>query len=500
MGKRASGILLHISSLPSKYGIGDFGPQAYKFADFLAAGRQSYWQVLPLNPPTLRKNPYSPYNCLSAFAGNTFLISPELLYKEGFLVKNDIRRMPKFRKDKVSYKTVIPYKNKLLNKAYGAFRNKPKPADFDRFCAENKDWLEDFSVFAALRKSLCFSLWCNWPYKLKERTNKTIESIKVKLYDEIEREKFLQYMFFKQWHSLKNYCNQHGIMLIGDISFYVAYDSADVWAHPEIFELYRNKRPKYVAGVPPDYFSRNGQLWGNPVYNWNILKNRGYFWWEKRIEQSLKMFDLVRIDHFRGFSAFWQVPANAATAAKGKWVKGPGKDFFDKCFKKRSMLKRVIAEDLGHITPEVRHLIKTLRIPGMRVLLFAFDGDSPANTHHPNNHTRNSIVYTGTHDTNTIRGWFEREAKARQKKCLSEYTVKKIIADSVHWELIRLAMSSVADLVIIPMQDILGLGAESRMNHPGTVKNNWTWRVKASQVTFRKAQKLAKMTEIAGRS
>jgi 4-alpha-glucanotransferase len=498
--KRASGILLHISSLPSNYGIGDLGPQAYKFADFLTAGKQSYWQVLPLNPPTLRKNPYSPYNCSSAFAGNTFLISPQLLYQEGFLVKKDIQQIPEFPGDKVNYKTVIPYKTKLLKKAFVAFRNKPKPDEFVRFCTENKNWLEDFSIFAALRKSLGFCLWCDWPYKLKERTNKTIKSIKVKLYDEIEREQFLQYMFFKQWYSLKSYCNQHGIKLIGDISFYVAYDSADVWANPEIFKLYRNKRPKYAAGVPPDYFSRNGQLWGNPVYNWHTLKSRRYFWWKKRVEQSLKMFDLVRIDHFRGFSAFWQVPAHATTATKGRWVTGPGKDFFDKSFKKSSMLKKVIAEDLGHITPDVHRLIKVLRIPGMRVLLFAFDGNRQANPHHPNNHIRNSVVYTGTHDTNTIRGWFEREAKARQKKCLYEYTDKKITASSVHRELIRLAMNSVADLVIIPMQDILGLGVESRMNHPGTVRNNWTWRMKASQITSRKAQKLAKMTEITDRS
>lgn len=500
MKKRASGILLHISSLPSKYGIGDFGPQAYKFADFLAAGKQSYWQVLPLNQPTLRKNPYSPYNCLSAFAGNTFLISPELLYQEGFLLKKDIRRIPKFPGDKVNYKTVIPYKTKLLNKAFEAFRNKPRPADFDRFCTDNKEWLEDFSIFVALRKKLGSYLWCDWPYKLGERNIKTINFFKVELYDEIEREKFLQYMFFRQWYSLKHYCNQHGIRLIGDISFYVAYDSADVWTHPEIFKLNKSKRPEYVAGVPPDYFSRNGQLWGNPVYNWKTLKKENYCWWEKRIEQNLKLFDLVRIDHFRGFLSFWQVPAGAVTAKKGRWAAGPGEDFFNKCLKKQTMLKRVIAEDLGHITPDVRHLMKELHLRGMRVLLFAFDGDSSKNPHYPRNHIRNSVVYTGTHDTNTVRGWFDREAKAQQKRRLYEYIGKKITAAESPRELMHLAMSSVADLVIVPMQDVLGLGVEGRMNHPATVRNNWIWRLRSSQITSAKSQELACLTKDSGRA
>jgi len=257
--------------LPSKYGIGDLGHKAYEFVDFLVAAKQSYWQVLPLNPPTLRKNPYSPYNCLSAFAGNTFLISPELLYQEGFLVKKDIRPIPRFPGDKVNYKAVIPYKKKLLQKAFEAFRNKPKPAEFNKFCTDNNNWLEDFSIFAALRKKLRPCLWCDWPYKLRERNKSAIESVKIEAQDEVDREKFLQYIFFKQLRLLKHYCNLHGIRLIGDIPFYVAYDSADVWAHPEIFKLNKSKRPKYVAGVPPDYFSSNGQLWGNPVYNWNNL-------------------------------------------------------------------------------------------------------------------------------------------------------------------------------------------------------------------------------------
>ena len=500
MRKRASGILLHISSLPSKYGIGDLGPKAYEFVDVLVAAKQNYWQVLPLNPPTLRKNLYSPYNCLSAFAGNTFLISPELLYQEGLLVAKDIRPITKFPKNRVDYKTIIPYKTKLLKKAFEAFRNKPKLADFDQFCIDNKDWLEDFSIFAALSKKLGPCLWCDWPSELREKNDKTIKATKVELYDEIEKEKFLQYIFFKQLRSLKHYCNQHGIRVIGDIPFYVAYDSADVWAHPEIFKLSKSKRPKYVAGVPPDYFSGKGQLWGNPVYNWNNLKKEVYFWWKKRIEQNLKLFDLVRIDHFRGFLAFWQVPANAVTAAKGRWVAGPGKDFFNKCLKKHTIRKRVIAEDLGHITPDVRHLIKKLHLRGMRVLLFAFDGDSLKNPHYPRNHIRNSVVYTGTHDTNTVRGWFDREARAQQKTRLYEYIGKKITAAAAPRELVRLAMSSVADLVIVPMQDVLGLGIEGRMNRPATVRNNWIWRLQSFQITSRKIQELASLTKDSGRS
>lgn len=451
--------------------------------------------MLPLSPPTLRKNPYSPYNCLSAFAGNDLLISPELLYQEGFVAKKDIRLISRLPKDKVRYKTVIPYKTTLLKRAFEVFWKKPKPDAFEQFCVDNQPWLEEFSIFAALRKKLGLYLWCRWPSKLRESDREAVKSVKVELHDEIEREKFIQYVLFTQWYSLKHYCNRRGIRLIGDIPFYVAYDSADVWARPEVFKLNSSRRPEYVAGVPPDYFSRTGQLWGNPVYDWNSLKKDDYSWWKQRIAHNLKMFDLVRIDHLRGFVAFWQVPAGVLTAAKGRWVAGPGKDFFDKCFETRFMLGRVIAEDLGHITPTVRHLMERLHLRGMRVLLFAFDGDSLRNPHHPCNHTRNSVVYTGTHDTNTVRGWFDREAGTQQKAYLYKCLGREIAAAAVPAELARLAMNSVAELVIIPMQDVLGLGAEARMNRPGTTKNNWTWRLRSDQITPDKIQKLSSLTQ-----
>ena len=498
--KRSSGILLHISSLPSSFGIGDLGPVAYEYADFLAAAKQSYWQILPLNPPTLRRDSYSPYDCLSAFAGNTLSVSPELLYQNGLLDKADIRPAAEFPKDRVCYKKVIPYKAKLLNKAYENFRSRSKPQDFGKFVTNNKDWLENFLIFAALRKKFGPRLWCGWPFNLRERGGETIISAKAELHDEIERERFAQYTLFTQWHSLKLYCNRRGIRFIGDIPFYVAYDSSDVWAHPEIFKLSRAKKPECLAGVPPDYFSSTGQMWGNPVYNWRALKKDNYSWWKRRIGHNLKMFDLVRIDHFRGFVASWQIPAGAAIAAEGRWVTGPGRHFFETCFEKRSVLKRIIAEDLGRITPAVRRLMERFHLRGMRVLLFAFDGNSRSNPHYPCNHVRDSVVYTGTHDTNTVRGWFDQEAGIEQKAGLCECLGQEITPAAAPGELVRLAVNSVADLVIVPMQDVLGLGAGARMNHPGTTKNNWTWRLRSDQIIPDKVQELSNLTECSGRS
>lgn len=508
MQKRASGILLHITSLPSKCGIGDFGPEACHFADLLVRAKQSYWQVLPLTP-LIPSPPYSPYNGLSAFAGNTLLISPELLYRQSLLTRKDIQRAspnalfrqarPAFPKTRVDYRLAISYKTKLLHIAFERFKTMPRRPDYKLFCLKNKSWLDNFATFVALRQHFWPRLWCNWPAELRDRKKQALKSIKTQLKDTINREKFFQYLFFKQWLALKCYCNQRGIRIIGDIPIYVAFDSADVWAHPKIFKLTGKKKPRVVGGVPPDFFSRSGQLWGNPIYDWQVLKNTGYPWWIRRVEHNLTLFDIVRLDHFRGFVAYWQVPADKKTAKSGKWVKGPKEDFFNKLFR-RFPSKPIIVEDLGHITRDVIALIEKFQLPCMKILQFAFGGDSVTNSHCLHNHVKNCVVYTGTHDNNTIRGWFEKEAKPKQKKKLFDYLGRKVPASQVHWELIRLAMSSVGNLTIIPIQDVLGLGEQGRMNRPGTVEGNWSWRLRPNQITTPTIRKLAKLTQTYGRA
>jgi 4-alpha-glucanotransferase len=497
MGKRASGILLHITSLPSKYGIGDFGPQAYKFADFLARAGQSYWQVLPLSPINSKGN-YSPYNCTSAFASNTLFISPELLYQQGLLTKKDIQNRPAFPKGQVDYRKANSYKKRLLNTAYEHFKDSRKISDYEQFCLENKGWLEDYATFVALSRHFRPRRWCNWPAGLKNRKKSALKSLRGQLQDAIDLEKFLQFVFFKQWFSLKKYCNHQGVRLIGDIPIYVDYDSADLWTHPEIFKLTKTGKPRFIAGVPPDSFSRTGQLWANPVYDWQVLKNTGYRWWIQRIKHNLSLFDIVRIDHFRGFVSYWQVPASHKTAEKGKWVDGPGEDFFNNLFRHFSP-PSFIVEDLGYITVDVRALVKKFQLLGTKVLLFAFDGDPKTNPHYPDNYVEDSAVYTSTHDCNTIRGWFEKEATQEQKKKLFCYLGRKVPVGKVHWELIRSAMDSVCNTVIIPIQDILGLGEQARMNHPATVRGNWRWQLRAGQITPAISKKLVKLSRLYGR-
>jgi len=506
--KRASGLLLHITSLPSKYGIGDLGPQAYKFADFLSRAKQKFWQMLPLNPLTLRQNPYSPYNCTSAFAGNTLLISPDLLYQQGLLLREDLQDCPRFAKSKVEYPKVVSYKTKLLNAAYQRFKVSKRQSDYKRFCAENATWLDDFALFVALRQHFGHILWCDWPAKLRDRYKDTIKTARNNFAEAINREKFLQYMFFKQLASLKSHCKRLGIKLIGDIPIYVAYDSADVWSNPEIFKLTKAKKPRFIAGVPPDYFSKTGQLWSNPVYDWAALKDTRYRWWLERIGHNLKLFDMVRIDHFRGFFAYWQVPAGSSTAAGGKWVKCPYDDFFHTLFKRFSP-QSIIAEDLGLITSDVKKFIEKHHLTGMRVLQFGFDGNLAKNPHFPANHIKNSIVYTGTHDNNTAAGWFAKDVTAAQKKILFACLGRKVSAHQINWELIKLAFASVSNLAIIPVQDILGLGESARMNRPATIKGNWQWRLNPGQLTPHTersdgpaseiSKRIAKLTQITGR-
>jgi 4-alpha-glucanotransferase len=496
MTRRGSGILLHITSLPSLYGIGDLGPEAYRFVDFLSETKQSFWQILPITS-TITVFGNSPYSSPSAFAGNPLFISPELLVEEGLLSRSDIENNPPFPKERVDYEAVTKYKNKLSGLAYENFRKRRKLSEFEQFCHENSFWLEDYALFVVLKGQLKSS-WNNWPGDIRDRKPELLKELREKFKDKIQMEKFLQYLFFKQWFSLKGYCNSKDIQIIGDIPIYVSFDSVEVWANSEIFKLDEKKKPTFVAGVPPDYFSKTGQRWGNPVYRWDVLKESGYSWWIRRMEHDLKLFDAIRLDHFRGFVAFWEVPEDEKTAINGKWVEAPVEDFFNTLVEHFSHLP-IIAEDLGLITPDVNEVMNRFGFPGMKVLIFAFGDDFPRGSYLPHNHVKNCLVYTGTHDNNTVKGWFRSEASPENKARFLKYIGREVREEEVHWEFIRLAMMSVADSCIIPMQDVLGLGEDARMNLPATTKGNWGWRLTPDQITPNVIERLKEMTETYGR-
>jgi 4-alpha-glucanotransferase len=498
MERRGSGILLHVTSLPSSFGIGDMGPSAYRFADFLAGAKQGFWQVLPVNPTcTVYGN--SPYSSFSAFAGNQHLISPELMVDDGILSAADIRCCPAFPDGKVNYRRAIIYKERLLSEAFARTRGQILfDRDFQRFCEENSYWLDDYSLFIPLKQHMNGMAWNMWPVELRDRLEASVDEWREKLRDSVLREKFLQYVFYRQWTSLKLYCEDKNIQIIGDIPIYVNLDSSDVWAHPDMFRLDHEKRPLTVTGVPPDYFSSTGQLWGHPVYDWDNLRAEGYLWWIRRIEQNLKLFHFFRLDHFRGFIAYWEVSAGEETAVNGRWTSAPARDFFNTLFRHFTYLP-LIAEDLGVITPDVREVINLFGFPGMRVLLFAFGENLPVHPYAPHNHVKHCVVYTGTHDNNTVRGWFRRETTPEMRERLSQYIGRKVSARNIHWEVIRLAMGSVADMVIIPMQDILGLGERQRMNLPGTSTGNWEWRLRQEQMTPSLSERLMNITGLYGR-
>ncbi|NIO48318.1 MAG: 4-alpha-glucanotransferase [Candidatus Aminicenantes bacterium] len=498
MRKRASGILLHVTSLPSLYGIGDFGSGAFRFIDFLSQAKQSYWQILPLNAMNSAFDT-SPYHIVSAFANNKLLISPELLAQEGLLNKADLESMPKFPQDRVNYRAVIIYKKNLFRKAFENFKKRKADYEFEKFCTENSSWLEDFAIFMALKTHFKGRVWSEWPVELRDRQPEAIQSLKKDLHDEIEMHRFLQYVFIKQWLLLKSYCHGKGIRIIGDMPIYVDYDSADCWTCPDIFKLDKNKRPYAVSGVPPDYFSKTGQLWGNPLYRWDVLKKEGYGWWIRRIENDIKLYDIARIDHFRGFVGYWEVPSKAKTAVKGKWVKAPALDFFNQLNKRFRRLP-IIAEDLGFITPDVKKVMEYFAFPGMKVLLFAFGKNDPMHPYLPHTYNKNCVVYTGTHDNNTVRGWLKKEAKHEDKRRVFRYLGRKVSGQEIHWEFIRLAMLSVANTVIIPMQDFLGLGEWARMNRPATSKGNWQWRLLPEQLSPALKDRLLEITRTYGRT
>ncbi|HSB12401.1 MAG TPA: 4-alpha-glucanotransferase [Blastocatellia bacterium] len=502
---RGSGILLHPTSLPGRFGIGDLGDEAYAFADFLAATKQSYWQVLPLGPTGYGD---SPYQCFSAFAGNPLLISPKRLADAGLLSYADLSDAPRFPAARVDFGRVIQYKTTLLEKAFENFKRSQDGtlrSAFLEFCHENDWWLEDYAFFRALKAAHRGVSWIDWEHKYARREQAALVAAQGTLHDKIEAERLFQYLFFKQWWALKGYCHERNIRIIGDAPIFVAYDSADVWAHPEMFKLDQEGRPTVVAGVPPDYFSRTGQLWGNPIYDWDAMRSAGFRWWMDRLRATLQTVDLLRIDHFRGFAACWEVPGGDETAERGSWVPVPGRELFN-TLKHTFGEMPIIAEDLGVITPDVVALRDDFGFPGMRILQFAFSGDSHS-IDQPHNYIHNCVAYTGTHDNDTTVGWFRSRAGAGSTRDAAQiarertYCLKYLNSDGreIHWDMIRAVLASVADTAIVPLQDILGLDSRARMNLPASQKGNWRWRFRSDALTTRPRERLREMTELYGR-
>jgi len=487
---RYAGVLLHPTSLPGPYGIGDLGPAAYQWVDWLVRAKQSFWQVLPLGPTGFGD---SPYQCFSAFAGNPYLVSPELLQRDGVLSGSDLAA-PHFPDDRVDFGPVIQFKLQLLARAWDNYQSGKAPqlrGPFDEFNRSEASWLDDYALFMALKDSHGGRSWLDWPADLVRRDPTALDSARRSLGPQIGLHKFRQFLFWKQWRDLKRHVNERGIRLIGDVPIFVSSDSADVWSNPKLFLLDAQCRPRFVAGVPPDYFSKTGQLWGNPLYDWEALKRTGYAWWIDRLRATLKQVDLIRLDHFRGFEAYWEVPAGLPTAEVGRWVKGPGVDLFRAIEKALGHLP-LIAEDLGVIGPEVEALRDGLKLPGMCILQFAFGGEVE-NRFLPHNYERNRVVYSGTHDNDTTRGWY---AAISDKE---RHEVRRYLGrdgSDISWDLIRLAWMSVADYALTPLQDILDLGTDARMNLPGRPAGNWGWRCRADQLSDGPLNRLRDLTEV----
>ena len=496
---------MHPTSLPGRFGIGDLGDEAYRFADFLAAAGQSLWQVLPLGPTGYGNSPYA---CYSAFAGNPLLISPRRLVAEGLLVEDDLSDTPVLPEERVDFERAHEFKDELLAKAFARFKQTDFPelrSAFEGFCARQAEWLDDYTLFRALKDAHAGKAWNQWDLPLARRDATALARSREALREQVEAQKFYQFLFFKQWFDLKAYCNDRGIKLIGDIPIFVAEDSADVWTRPDQFKLDQDGRPLVVAGVPPDYFSKTGQLWGNPLYNWDRMRACGFEWWIRRVAATLQTVDRLRIDHFRGFVACWEIPVGDKTAERGSWVAAPGRELFTAIREALGELP-IIAEDLGVITPEVEVLRDDFGFPGLRVLQFAFSSYSN-NIDLPHNYHRNVVVYTGTHDNDTTVGWFnsvagERSTRdAQQIACEREFCLKYLHADGkeIHWDFIRAVFASVANTAVVSLQDVLGLGTEARMNLPNSTTGNWAWRFKAEALTDDLAQRLKDLTKIYGR-
>jgi 4-alpha-glucanotransferase len=490
---RSAGLLLHPTSLPGPFGIGDLGPAAFAWIDALVRAKQSWWQILPLGVTGYGD---SPYQCYSAFAGNPVLISPELLVRDGLLVKADLDAL-RFEPGSVDYTKVIPTKAAMLDKAWNQFRGGAAPTlrgPFDKFVHQNESWLADFATYMALKDAHGGETWQKWPAPLRLRQAAALANARTQHADRIGRHQFLQFLFLRQWSALKEYARAKGVKVIGDAPIFVAGDSADVWANPELFLLDKTGRQTVDAGVPPDYFSATGQLWGNPIYDWAALKKTGYVWWIARLKMNLTQVDLVRLDHFRGFAAAWHVPSGSATAVLGKWVPGPGADLFHAVKKALGGLP-LIAEDLGMITKDVDDLRDSFGLPGMRILQFAFS--DPNNKYLPHNYDYNSVAYTGTHDNDTTRGWYAN-LNETDRDFVRRYVARD--GSDVAWDMIRLAWGSTADLAIAPMQDVLDLGTDARMNTPSKPDGNWRWRMADGAFHERLIERLAEMTVLFGRS
>ena len=502
---RTSGILLHPTSLPGRFGIGELGPEAIRFADFLSAAGQRLWQVLPLGPTGYGD---SPYQCFSAFAGNPLLVSLDVLEAEGLLRPADLAETPSFPEPQVDFGAVIDFKRSALGKAFARFRETAAPPErdaFQAFCLEQAAWLDDFAVFMAVKAAHGGVAWTEWDREIAARRPEALERWKRERADEIEATRFTQHLFFRQWGELRRHCHARHIRIMGDVPIFVAHDSADVWAHPELFQLDDGGRPTVVAGVPPDYFSATGQLWGNPLYRWDEMTRTGYRWWIDRFRATLSLVDLVRLDHFRGFEAYWEIPASAPTAATGQWVKGPGAALFDALRAALGPLP-IVAENLGVITPEVESLRERFGFPGMAILQFAFGGDPQSSDFIPHNYPRDRVVYTGTHDNDTVVGWWtsgvgDSTRTLEEVEAEREFARRYMHSDGreIHWDFIRTLLGSVAELAVVPLQDVLGLGGEARMNVPARPSGNWRWRFTAGALTPEIRGRLREMTETYGR-
>jgi 4-alpha-glucanotransferase len=503
LSSRCSGVLLHPTSLPARFGIGDLGPTALAFVDLLASAGQRLWQVLPLGPTGYGD---SPYQCFSAFAGNPLLISLERLLEDGLLTTTDMPGEQLFPAGPVDFPAVIAHRQTLWPRVLDRFDAGGGPVlhdRFDHFCRAHASWLDDFALFMAVKEMQGHVAWTAWEPGIAQRDPSAVERWKRRCAREIRQHKLTQFLFFEQWQRLRDACHERSIRIMGDLPIFVAHDSADVWAHRESFQLDAEGRPSVLAGVPPDYFSATGQLWGNPHYRWDVLRESGYAWWVERFRAVLALVDRVRIDHFRGFEASWEVPGNASTALRGEWVKGPGASLFDAA---QSALKMerlpFVAENLGVITPEVEALRERFGFPGMAILQFAFGSDPQAPAFRPHNYQRNLVAYTGTHDNDTTVGWWTGAA-GHSTRSDTEIVNERAHAHrylgldgrEVQWEMIRAVLASVADTAIVPAQDLLGLGSEARMNRPGTVTDNWRWRLVPGRLSSDTLRPLAVMTE-----
>ncbi len=487
---RSAGVLMHPTSLPGPYGSGDLGEELTSFLDWAAGAGMDLWQVLPLNPPGYG---HSPYNSVSSMAGDPLLISPQRLLDDGLLSSQDIADVPAFPADHVSFDRVVPWKVALLRKAWKRYEANGAHEEIERFAHDEREWLDDYALYMAIKDKHGGTPWWQWDEPLVKRDPAAIGKAQRALGDEIRYRTFVQFLFFRQWASVREAARARGIRIMGDVPIYVAHDSADVWSNRNLFEVDEHGMPTVVAGVPPDYFSTTGQRWGNPIYRWNVMRETNYQWWITRIRMNLRLADVIRLDHFRGFAAYWEVPAKETTAMHGRWMPGPGMELFDALRKALGDLP-LVAEDLGFITPEVDQLREKTGMAGMKILQFGFS--APDSPHLPHRFRPHTVVYTGTHDNDTARGWFSTASDAERER------VRLYLGDEaadIAWALIRAAYTSVAETAIVPLQDILGLGSEARMNRPGAGLDNWGWRFTAGALTAVQAGRLRRLAEVSGR-